>query len=111
MVFYLCFAFYRPLAQALFHQTIGERILQIYVAKSARTQLTVEQTLKRHLCPAIFWLCVAFQFHLPDDLWPPFAFLAIVVWIFGSFRAFKGDRRTLLDLFSGAYVYKQTSTP
>ena len=104
VVFYLVFAFYRPLAQALFHQTFGERLLRIYVANIQRTQLHLVQVIKRHACPTIVWLGIAFQHHFSIY---PVDFICFLLWTGGSLRAFKSDRRTVLDLFSGSYVYKK----
>jgi uncharacterized RDD family membrane protein YckC len=108
-MFFVSFAFYRPLAQALFHQTFAERLLRIYIANKQRTQLNLFQLVKRHICPTVFWLSVAFQNTMDPD--PNSLSLiglsAFLLWTGGSLRAFKSDRRTLLDLFSGSYVYKK----
>ena len=104
-VLFIGFAFYRPIAQALFHQTFGERLLRIYVANVQRTQLNLGQVIKRHACPTIWWLSVTFQFHFPPIV--AIGIIGLLLWTGGSLRAFKSDRRTLLDLFSGSYVYKK----
>ena len=106
--FYINFAFYRPVSQGLFHQTFAERLLGIYVANTERTQLRFTQVLKRHLCPFIIWACIGLQFYISADIWAPFVFFALLLWVFGSFMAFGSERRTLLDRFSGSYVYKKS---
>ena len=105
IVFYSGFAFYRPIAQALFHQTFAERLLHIYVANGQRKQISLIQIIKRHACPTFFWSSLSLQY-----LFSPviiIGMIGLLVWVGGSFRAFKADRRTLLDIFSGSYVYKK----
>lgn len=101
---------YRPIAQILFHQTLAEQSLHLYVANEQGTHLNLLQIVKKHFFLTSFLLGLFFAENILLGrfccmrawIWG----LCALIWILSSFRAFKSDRRTLLDLFSGSYVYK-----